>query len=136
MAERGEKAVVHVSGTLLRQNWYGDERSNCIVVRPAGKERDTVGYIVHQVRFDGPTDLVFGAERRQPKGEGLLGKSTKGFVGTLPGFDSAILVYLEAEEHHIHVQANEGDEFIPLHEFKNRKELGVTTVNPQIEINC
>lgn len=131
------KAVVHVSSTMLRANWFGSELKNCIVVRPGGERRDTEGYIVRQVRFDGPTQMVFGAQPRKASREGIAAETSAGHVGTLPGFDNAIMVYLEADEKDIHVQLNDGDEYIPLNRFKDdAKGLKARVINPLKEINC
>lgn len=149
--ERAGKAIVHVSGTLLRRAWFGKEPSNCIVVRPSGKDRDTIGYIVSQVKFTGPAELVYSTKPRdkpwdpgnkaadvvraaQPQSE--IGR---GYVGTLPGFDNAVMVYLEADESHIHIQPSSGDGFISFHEFRQSveaKKLHPPVVNPMLEDGC
>src|SRR4051794_35624947 len=104
-----EKAIVHVSGTLLRRAWWGKELNSCIIVRPSGAERDSIAYVVNQVKFDGPSEMVFRTKPRERSHElddrcapdgtppvEIAGK--QGFIGALPGFDNAIMVYLEAEE--------------------------------------
>jgi hypothetical protein len=139
MNDKRDKAVVHVSGTLLRRTWYGNERHNCIVVRPAGEERDEVAYVVNQVRFDGPSEMVFNASPREEQdAEGKLVPAA-GHVGRLPGFDNSILVYLEADEKDIQVQPNEGDDYVPLDRLKaavQSDQLKLLTLNPMLEDNC
>jgi len=148
--ETTKKAIVHVSGTLLRRVWWSNERNNCIVVRPAGPESDTIAFIVNQVRFEGPSNMVFGATRRTKPREinddcapdkSQIGspKSMEGHVGTLNGFDNSILVYIEADESVIHVQPHEGDKFIPFSEFRhgvNSRNINVITLNPKLDLNC
>jgi len=145
-----EKAVVHVSGTLLRRIWWSNERNNCIVVRPAGPERDEVAFVVNQVRFDGPSNMVFSPTRRTKPREISDNcapdrskidseKSMEGHVGTLSGFDNAILVYIEADESAIYVQPNEGDKFISFNEFRHgvhSEKIVAHTINPKLEFNC
>jgi hypothetical protein len=138
MQESREKAVVHVSGTLLRRTWYGNERNNCIVVRPAGEDRENVAYVVNQARFDGPSEMVFGVKPRERSDEKRL-DAALGHVGTLPGFDNAIMVYLEVDEDAIHVQPNEGDEYVPFAEFRRLVEtekVQVPVLDPMVELNC
>lgn len=148
--QKSKKAVVHISGKLLRQVWWSKERNNCILVRPAGAEGQKVAYVVNQVYFDGPSKMVYGVKpRTKPRDandicapdKSLIGtkKSIEGHIGTLEGFDNTILVYLEADESSIHVQANEGDEFIPFVEFRKAflaKKIIVPTLNPKIDLNC
>jgi hypothetical protein len=139
MQESREKAVVHVSGTLLRRTWYTNERHNCIVVRPAGEDRENVAYVVNGARFDGPSEMVFDVKPRDSIDEQGRLDAAVGHVGNLPGFDNAILVYLRVEEDAIHVQANEGDEYVPFAEFRRLVEaekVQVRVLNPMIELNC
>jgi hypothetical protein len=63
----------------------------------------------------------------------------KGFTGTLPGFDSAILVYMEVRESSIHVQPNDGDNFIPFSDFRAQvaaKKIKIPILDPMREGNC
>jgi len=140
MPMKTSKAVVHVASTLLRRNWYGTELTSCVVVRPAGKERDTTAYVVNQVKFSGPSEMVFDAKPRGPAAadKGLV-PNEHGFVGGLPGFDGAILVYLEANEADIHVQVKPGESFVPFGDFKKAvevKRIAVPTLDPRLEVNC
>ena len=131
------KAIVHVSGTQLRRNWYGKELNSCIVIRPSGKQRDTLAYLVNQVKFNGETNMVFSAQPRKAA-RGTLEKG-HGFEGTLRGFDNGIIVYLEVEEAYLQVQAKPGDSFIPFADFKRlvkARKIQVPILNPILEVNC
>ena|ERR1700733_7713875 len=137
MANNG-KAVVHVSGTLLRRSWVGPDLHSAIIVRPSGKHRDSVAYVVNQVKFNGPSEMVFNAKARKAA-KGTLAAQGGGFVGALPGFDGAVMVYLEADEAHIDIQPKQGDKFIPFAEFTRlvqSKKLDIPTLNPAIEDGC
>jgi hypothetical protein len=139
------KAVVHVSGSHLRLCWHGQQLVPCIVLRPGGEERDKVAYIVNQIKFDGPTEMIFSAKpRTKPHDskdacgpsinpDGTIPSPTQGFVGTLPGFDEAVLVYIQADEEHIRVQPREGDEFVKFDEFRSllkAQKLAVPLIEP------
>jgi hypothetical protein len=133
-----QKAVVHISGTLLRRTWYSKELNSCIVVRPAGEDRDKVAYVVNQARFDGPSELVFSANPREVDEKGTLAGG-HGFVSALPGFDNAVMIYLEVDEDAIHVQPSEGSEYIPFSDFRRLvedREITVQVLNPMLEDNC
>lgn len=133
------KAVVHVSGTMLRRVWYGRELRNVIVVRPGGDDRDKVAYLVNQVRLDGPSRLVFDAKPREPS-KGVTVEGEPGaFIGALPGFDGAVMVYLEVDEHAIHVQPNHGDEFIPfarMREMVGSHKIQIPVIDPRLADGC
>lgn len=153
-----EKAVVHISGTLLRRAWHGADLNSCIVVRPGGEERDTAAYVVNQVKFDGPAEMMFDAQpRRSDRSEsdtchpGPISSDhpafahwkpagrNEGFVGALPGFDNAIMVYLQADNSSIHVQLNPGDDYVPFDEFLkqvNENRIDAPVLDPRIETNC
>jgi hypothetical protein len=124
------KAIVHISGTQLRRVWYGKERQNVVVVRPSGTEGETTAYLVNQVKFNGPSELVFAAKQRE---------NGEGWVGTLPGFDGAVLAYMTADEKDILVQANDGDEYVALAEFRKGLAAGrfkAPTINPRLADGC
>lgn len=133
------KAVLHVSGSLLRKAWYSKDLESCIVVRPAGRERDSVGYVVNQAKFDGPADMVFDAKpRKADVKKGVLAQS-EGHVGGLPGFDGSVLVYLAVDEAHLLVQPHAGDAFIRFADFKKLiadAKVSVRRIDPRIEVNC
>jgi hypothetical protein len=146
------KAIVHVSGTLLRRAWHSKELNSCIVVRPSGKERDQVAYVVNQVRFSGPSEMVYNTKPRNTphdprdkcipdatEAKGQKADPLQGFVGALPGFDNAIMVYLEADEDAILVQPKSGDQFIPFPDFRQlvgAKKVAVPILDPMAELNC
>jgi hypothetical protein len=152
MTMNNGKAVVHISGTLLRRVWHGKVAEGVIVVRPSGDDRDSIGYVVNQVRFTGPTEMIYSVQpRTTPKSAhdtctgaaerhyGTKPGPTEGFVGTLPGFDNAILVYLEADEDVIQVQPHAGDAYLPFREFKVRhaaQQISSQTLVPLRENNC
>ncbi|GAB2580619.1 hypothetical protein GCM10027168_11830 [Streptomyces capparidis] len=158
--ESNNKAVVHLSGSLLRATWHGQEPMPCIVVRPGGDARDTTGYVVNQVRFTGPSQMRFEtAPRTSPRAEhdGCVpsqplmatdhdrfrswqpARGEAGIVGSLPGFDSAILVYTEADEADIEVQVLPDTPYIPLRDIPRLRDAGeidLPMIDPQIEVNC
>jgi hypothetical protein len=135
---KNAKAVVHISGTLLRRTWYGREMLSCVVVRPGGPDRDKKAYVVNQVRFKGPSELKFSAKPRGESENATL-DSGHGFIGTLPGFDNAILIYLEAEEADIEVQPQSGDDYIPFLQLKEKvfaSKSRILVLDPMKENNC
>jgi hypothetical protein len=147
-AALSSKAIIHVYGTLLRRAWWAKDYTACIVVRPSGKERDEIGYVVNQIRFDGPSEMKYSTEPRSSGRHGddkckpddiQLEAVPQGVVGKLPGFDGAVLVYLEAEESDIHVQPRPGDKYIPFKDFRHmvaNKGLQVPTLDPMSEKAC
>lgn len=133
------KAVVHVSGTLLRRSWYSSDLYSAIVVRPAGQERDEVGYVVNQVRFRGPSEMVFDAKPREKAAVGALGASESGYVGRLPGFDGAVMIYVEADEDDIEVQVERDGDYIPFADMVTAaasRKLKVMTIDPRLADGC
>lgn len=147
------KAIVHVSGTRLRETWRGPKLQSCIVVRPSGQKRDRIAYVVNQVRFSGPTEMIFSVKPRTKRrassdlcAKAVSGKKVRvagaretGYIGTLPGFDNAILVYLQADEDSIHVQPSEGDSYVSFNEFKSlvrSNRIKVPIIDPREEANC
>jgi hypothetical protein len=98
-----------------------------------------VAYVVNQVRFDGPSDLLFETRPKATGPEGTLEAGERGFEGMLPGFGNGVLVYQEASESSIRVQAHAGDPFLSFAEFRNQVASGqvsVLTLNPMQSSPC